>query len=154
METMRIVMVAGVAALVLALGAGCADDSEPAATTTSAAAAVSPSAAAADPACDGIKELQVQYFNKVIADLHKAAQASQGGDTAGANAALQDAGKLATEWAGKLEPLAGQAASPELKSAATQFAAQLKQFGAGTANIAQIQTAGPTFLTALLKACP
>jgi hypothetical protein len=156
-RTMRVFTVAGIAAMVLALGAGCADEggaADAAASTAFKSAAASPSAAGGDAACDSIKALQVEYFNKVIADLHKASQASESGDSAGGAAALADARKLVTEWAGKLEPLAGQVADPELKPAVTRFVGQLKQFGTGEAGIAQIQTAGPALTSVLLKVCP
>ncbi|GAA3256559.1 hypothetical protein ACFO1B_48925 [Dactylosporangium siamense] len=155
---MRVFMVAGVAAMVLALGAGCADEggaTDAAASAAGTSAAASPSAAGGDPACDSIKALQVQYFDKIIAGLQKAVQASQGGDSAGGVAALADAKKLAAEWAGKLEPLAAQVADAELKPAVTRFVGQLKQYSTDEAGtIAQIQTAGPAFTSVLLKVCP
>ncbi|MET7398929.1 hypothetical protein ABZS66_36160 [Dactylosporangium sp. NPDC005572] len=154
---MRVFMFAGVAAMVLALGAGCAGqggESDTAASVAATSAAASPSAAGGDETCDPLKALQVQYFDKIIAGLQKASQAAQSGDSAGGAAALAEARKLATEWAGKLELLSGQVADPELKSAVTQFLGQLKQFGTGEANIAQIQTAGPALTSVLLKACP
>jgi hypothetical protein len=153
---MRVYMVAGVAAAVLVLGAGCGDEGGTTGAGASAAAtsaAASPSAAG-DPACDSIKALQVQYFDKVLADLYKASEAAKNGDLAGGDAALADARKLATEWAGKLEPVAAQVKDPELKAAAAQFEGQLKQFGTGQVSITQIQTAGPALTTVLLKACP
>ncbi|WP_327004556.1 hypothetical protein OHA72_57615 [Dactylosporangium sp. NBC_01737] len=153
---MRIFMVAGVAAAVLALGAGCADEggATDAAVSAAATTAASPSVADGEAACEPIKALQVQYFDKVIAALQKAGQAAQSGDSAGGAAALTDARKLATEWAGKLEPVAGQVNDPELRSAVSQFLGQLKQFGTGQANIAQIQTAAPALTSVLLKVCP
>jgi hypothetical protein len=155
---MRVFMVAGVAAMVLALGVGCADEggvTDAAASAAVTSAAASPSAAGGDAACDPIKALQVQYFDKVIADLRKSVQASQSGDSAGGIAALADAKKLVAEWAGKLEPLAGQVADAELKSAVTLFVGQLKQFSTDEGGtIAQIQTAGPAFTSVLLKVCP
>jgi hypothetical protein len=155
---MRVFMVAGVAAMVLTLSVGCADkggvtDAAASAAVTSAAA--SPSAAGGDAACDPIKALQVQYFDKVLAELQKAMQASQSHDTAGGIAAVTNAEKLVTEWASKLEPLAGQATNAELKSATTHFVEQLKLFSTDkTGKIAQIQTAGPAFTSVLLKVCP
>jgi hypothetical protein len=155
---MRVFMAAGVAATVLALSVGCADkggvtDAASAAAVTSAAA--SPSAAGGDAACDPIKALQVQYFDKVLTDLQKATQASQSGDTASGIAALTNAEKLVAEWAGKLEPLAGQATNAELKSATTHFTEQLKLYSTDKAGkITQIQTTGPAFTSVLLKVCP
>jgi hypothetical protein len=156
-EAVRIFMVAGVAAAVLALGAGCADEggaTDAGASAAATTAAASPSVAGGEAACEPIKALQVQYFDKVIAALQKAGQAAQSGDSAGGAAALADARKLATEWAGKLEPVAGQVNDPELRSAVSQFLGQLKQFGTGQANIAQIQTAAPALTSVLLKVCP
>jgi len=157
---MRHLTAALIATAVLVVGAGCADTTaeQAAAGASAPAASSSPSASPAPDAkvCEDVKKVHLEYSAKVSDLLDKETNASKQGDTAGADALLAQLRAAAVEWAGKLEPIAGQAQGPELRTSLANLVAALKQYNAGNGydNVGTTLKASREMTDTLTKFCP